>query len=94
VVQKVETAKKSLLIKSLNELKTNYDQNCNEIFSLENELNELIQRNLQAKIKAMKIFASLNAEKPTPMFLNLAKTTKSNHKLENITKADGTPFQL
>jgi hypothetical protein len=32
----------------------------------------------------MKIFSCLNAEKPTQMFLNLAKTTKTNHKLENI----------
>jgi hypothetical protein len=76
----------------LNELKTNYDLNCNEIFNLENELNELVQKNLQAKIKTMKIFSCLNAEKPTPMFLNLATTTKANHKLENIKKADGTPF--
>ncbi len=73
--KKVETSRKAQLIKNLNELKVNYDQNYNEIFNLENILNELVQRNLQAKIKTMKIFASLNAEKPTPMFLNLAKKT-------------------
>jgi hypothetical protein len=40
----------------------------------------------------MKIFECLNAEKPTPMFLNLAKKTKTNHKLENIKQPDGTNF--
>jgi hypothetical protein len=84
--KKIETSRKAQIIKNLNELKVNYDQNYNEIFNLENILNELVQRNLQEKIKTMKIFASLNAEKPTQMFLNLAKTTKANHKLEVIKK--------
>jgi hypothetical protein len=76
----------------LNELKTNYDLNCNEIFNLENELNELVQKNVQAKVKMMKFFSCLNAEKPTQMFLNLAKPTKANQKLENSIKAYGTLF--
>jgi hypothetical protein len=92
----METAKKSKLIKDLNELKTNYDENANKIYALENRLNELVHKNIQAKVKSMKIFECLNAEKPTPMFLNLAKKTKSNQKLENIKKPDGTRvfFQL
>jgi hypothetical protein len=71
--KKMETAKKSKLIKDLNELKTNYDDNANEIYALENALNELVHKNIQAKVKSMKIFECLNAEKPTFMFLNLAK---------------------
>jgi hypothetical protein len=59
---------------------------------LENRLTELVQKNVQSKVKTMKIFECLNAEKPTPMFLNLAKKTKSNQKLENIKNSDGTPF--
>jgi hypothetical protein len=69
----VETAQKSQLIRDLNELKLNYEVNANEIFRLENLLNELVQKNVQAKVRSMKIFECLNAEKPTPMFLNLAK---------------------
>ena len=90
--KKMETAKKSKLIKDLNELKSNYEENANEIYALENVLNELVHKNIQAKVKSMKIFECLNAEKPTPMFLNLAKKTKSNQKLENIKKPDGTVF--
>ncbi len=82
----------SKLIKDLNELKANYEENANEILTLENILNEIVHKNVQAKVKSMKIFECLNAEKPTPMFLNLAKKTKSNQKLENIKKSDGTPF--
>jgi hypothetical protein len=40
----------------------------------------------------MKIFECLNAEKPTPMFLNLAKKNRTNQKLECIKNTDGTPF--
>ncbi len=47
---------------------------------------------MQAKAKTMKIFECLNAEKPTPMFLNLAKKTKTNQKLESIRDLDGTPY--
>jgi hypothetical protein len=88
----METAKKSQLIKELNELKLNYEENANEILNVENLLNDLVHRNIQAKVKSMKIFECLNAEKPTPLFLNLAKKTKNNQKLENIKKPDGTPF--
>jgi exonuclease III len=91
--KRMETAKKSKLIKDLNELKLNYEENANEILTLENTLNEIVHRNVQAKVKTMKIFECLNAEKPTPMFLNLAKKTKSNQKLENIKKPDGTAFE-
>ncbi len=80
--KRMETAKKSKLIKELNELKVNYEENANEILTLENTLNEIVHRNVQAKVKSMKIFECLNAEKPTPMFLNLAKKTKSNQKLD------------
>jgi hypothetical protein len=90
--KRMETAKKSKLIIDLNELKANYDENANEILTLENILNDIVHRNVQAKVTTMKIFECLNAEKPTPMFLNLAKKSKSNQKLENIKKPDGMPF--
>jgi hypothetical protein len=79
-------AQRSQLIKSLNELKLNYENNANEIFTLECRLNELVQKSVQSKVKSMKIFECLNAGKPTPMFLNLANKTNSNQKLENIKK--------
>jgi hypothetical protein len=90
--KKTEHAQRNILVKTLNELKVNYEENANEIYTLESRLNELVQKNVLAKAKTMKIFECLNAEKPTPMFLNLAKKTKTNQKLENVKKPDGTPF--
>jgi hypothetical protein len=66
--KRMETAKKSKLIKDLNELKTNYEENANEILTLENILNDIVHKNVQAKVKSMKIFECLNAEKPTQCF--------------------------
>jgi hypothetical protein len=91
-VQKTETAKKSTLIKTLDSLKKNYTENFERINTLEIELNALIEQKVQKKVKAMKIFECLNAEKATPHFLNLAKSTQKNVKLENIRKPDGTEF--
>jgi hypothetical protein len=90
--KKTEHAQRNILVKTLNELKVNYEENANEIYTLESRLNELVQKNVLAKAKTMKIFKCLNAEKPTPMFLNLAKKAKTNQKLENVKKPDGTPF--
>ena len=42
----METAKKSKLIKDLNELKSNYEENANEILTLENTLNDIVHRNV------------------------------------------------
>jgi hypothetical protein len=51
--KKVETAQKSQLIKDLNELKLNYENNANKIFRLENLLNDLVQKSVQAKVRSM-----------------------------------------
>jgi len=91
-VQKTETAKRSSLIKNLELLKKNYGENFERINNMEIELNILTQTKVQQKVKSMKIFECLNAEKATPLFLNLAKTTQKIIKLENIQKPDGTDF--
>jgi hypothetical protein len=90
-LKKLSNCKKSDLISRLNGLKSNYLTNCNEIFNLEQELNELVEQELSSRISSMKIFENLNAEKPTPLFLCLTKT-RDNSGLEKINK-NGVPFE-
>ncbi len=59
--KKTEHAQRNILVKTLNELKVNYEENANEIYTLESRLNELVQKNVLAKAKTMKI---LNASTP------------------------------
>jgi hypothetical protein len=40
----------------------------------------------------MKLFSCLNSEKPTPIFLSLARSSNSSSKLENILDDSGMPF--
>jgi hypothetical protein len=40
----------------------------------------------------MKLFDCLNSEKPTPMFLSLARVSNSDKKLASICKPDGNNF--
>jgi hypothetical protein len=40
----------------------------------------------------MKLFSGLNSEKPTPIFLSLARSSNSSSKLENILDDSGAPF--
>jgi hypothetical protein len=64
-----------------------------EITDCENKLNDLVNTEVMAKVKQMKIFSCLNSEKPTPVFLNLARTSNVDSKLNAITKPDGSPFE-
>jgi hypothetical protein len=38
------------------------------------------------------MFSCLNSEKPTPLFLNLARSTNAGSNLSSIRKQDGTQF--
>jgi hypothetical protein len=91
--KKIETSKKATLIKRLANLKQNFHENYEAINHTEITLNAIIEQGVREKIKSMKIFECLNAEKPTPRFLNLAKTVKKNVKLAMIKKPYGTDFE-
>jgi hypothetical protein len=47
---------------------------------------------LRDKVKDVKIFECLNAEKATPLLLNLAKKTGSGDNLNNICDNNGSNF--
>jgi Reverse transcriptase (RNA-dependent DNA polymerase) len=79
------------LISELNDLKINFQVNEAEIFRLENELNDLSETDLKAKIDNLKIFENLNSEKPTPLFLNLCKN-RSLDSIEKIKDPEGCDF--
>jgi hypothetical protein len=40
----------------------------------------------------MKLFSCINSEKPTPIFLSLARASNSSSRLENILDEQGSPF--
>jgi hypothetical protein len=44
------------------------------------------------KLKSVKIFECLNAEKPTPLFMSLARYRSTAKKLSAINKDDGSPY--
>jgi len=82
---KVRNLRKNNLIKSITTLKKDYLINGDIISDLEAELNLIVDTELNARIRSMKIFEGLHAEKPNAMFLSLAKK-KNNAKLSNIKK--------
>ena len=71
--KKVSNLKKSLLISRINVLRDNFIANSNKISALQDELNRLVELEIQEKILNMKLFEGLHSEKPTPIFLTLAK---------------------
>jgi exonuclease III len=88
---KANNIKKSSLIKTLDSLKQDYLANGAEIADLESSLNELVDNELKNKIKNMKLFEGLNSEKPSAMFLSIAKK-RNVGKLSGIKNNDNSPF--
>ncbi len=72
-IRKTKNIRKNALVKRVNTLKENFKCNANEIFDAETELNQLAEVEIRAKIETMKLFECLNSEKPTPLFLALAR---------------------
>ncbi len=60
---------------ALNTLKTNYHENFEQITNLEATLNNLIDAEILLKVRSIQIFSCLNSEKPTPIFLGLARSS-------------------
>jgi exonuclease III len=78
--------------KQLEILKVDYPNNALLIAEIENRLKIKSDNLLREKIKDVKIFECLNAEKATPLLLNLAKKTGSGDRISNICEDNGTPF--
>ena len=91
-VRKLSTLKKNSLIVRINSLRDNFIVNSGNISDLQAKLNELIEAEIKEKIKAMKLFEGLHSEKPSPIFLSLAKS-KNKGNLDHIKDDTGTPFR-
>jgi hypothetical protein len=91
--KRLETCKKSQLIKEINELRSDFLNNSETILEKENNLAALIDKETTAKVRQMKILDCLSSEKPTPMFLSLARCSNSDKKLSAICKPNGDPFE-
>jgi hypothetical protein len=91
-IRKVENAKCNSLIKQLNTLKVNYLENYNEIANLELKLTEIADVKLSEKIKQIKIYECLHDEKPSPLFLTLAKN-RGKTNLKEIKNTNGEGFE-
>jgi hypothetical protein len=90
--KRLANLKQSRLVQQLNVLKDNYICNQDEIAALEQELNSIINSEVLLKVRSMKLFSCLNSEKPTLIFLSLARASNSSSRLDNILDDQGTPF--
>jgi hypothetical protein len=91
-VKKVENKEKNLIISRLNMLKVDFDINSSEICRLEEELKALLDKETLLKVKSMKLFSCLNNERPTPLFLSLARASSKGTNLSAVCKKDGSPY--
>jgi hypothetical protein len=67
-------------------------QNFDELTDLESFLNKAVDRELRHELEKLSGFEAVNSEKITPYFLGLAKSSKSEAKMEDIRNNDGNPF--
>jgi hypothetical protein len=91
-VKKVENSEKASITTKLNKLKVDYNSNTEEIASLERQLNALIDAETMLKVRSMKLFSCLNSEKPTPIFLSLARSSNAGTNLSCICKDDDSAY--
>ena len=83
--------KKSQLISRNNKLRGDFLINSIQISTLQDELNALVDTEIREKVKAMKLFEGLTSEKPSPLFLSLAKN-RNNGKMSKIKNNNNLPF--
>jgi hypothetical protein len=91
-IYKRKNAKYNRLKSLLANLKTNYGNNCDEIFALESELSSSMEQDLREELGNMKIFERLNNEKITPYFLALAKNSQKTEDPTLICADNGNNF--
>jgi hypothetical protein len=95
-MQRILTRQKKLKINRLNtrldSLKTNYVLNSAEICVVEKELKIFLDNDLRDRMRDMKVFECLNAEKATPLLVSLGKKTGNQDSLDIIKGVDGSAF--
>jgi exonuclease III len=83
----------SRLSETLNQLKTDYIGNSMSIARIEAEIKLIRDCDLRDRIKDIKIFECLNAEKATPLMVSLAKKEQTKDSLDCITDGNGNEFE-
>ena len=79
------------MVSRINSLRNDFIINSNQISELQDELNTLVDNEVREKVKAMKLFEGLNSEKPSPLFLSLAKS-RNTGKMAQIRNNNNQPF--
>jgi hypothetical protein len=74
------------------ELKSNDDNNTDELFSYEKKLDEIMDKIMRAELEHHSFFEILNAEKITPHFVKMTKIGKGSESLSNIKDDLGNDF--
>jgi hypothetical protein len=90
--KRIANLKQCHLVQQLNELKKDYAMNQGDIAIFEQELKSIINAKVLIKVKSMKLFSCLNSEKPTPIFLSLARASNTFSKLDNILDDNCSPI--
>ena len=80
-----------MLSTRINSLRGDFIINSDQISELQAELNRLVELEIQGKILNMKLFEGLHSEKPSPIFLSLAKKRNSGN-LSVMKDDTGTAF--
>ena len=88
---KLATVKKSQLVGQINLLQCDFLINSQRISELQTELNELVNSEIIEKVKAVKLFEGLHSEKPSPLFLSLARNRNAG-KMSQINDANDQKF--
>ncbi len=91
-VRKTENKEKARIISYLNYLKNDYENNASLISEQETIFRNILDTETLLKVRSMKLFSCLNEERPTPLFLSLARSSNKGTNLSGILKDDGSPF--
>jgi hypothetical protein len=86
------STKKQLITKKLEMLQDVYRENEIEINSLEGELRAINDFEIRHAMQEKKIFETLNHEKPSKSFIEIANAIKKNDDILSILNDTGTPF--
>jgi hypothetical protein len=80
------------MMATLNDLKSDFAANSEEIFSIERKLDAIQDWKLRSKLEQTRNFELINNEKMTPNFLNLSKGPKSEACLTDLRDDLGRDF--
>jgi hypothetical protein len=90
-LSKLDNCRDAKLCKELSRLKSNMETNSEQFFRIEQDLNLHREAQIRDKVENMKLFENLSSEKPSPLFLSLARSTGTG-KLSSVNDDTGSAF--